>query len=760
MDEKVLKKRLQRMMGFAIGVGFALVMAGFVFVNMISSTLESATQENMQAETDEYVKRLNKQIDSDYQLLDTAATLISDSNLEMNDNFVTILDEANRDNDFLSMCYFSTSEQGFIVTLGHDPSWNVNLSDLNDEIQRVVQKSFQGENGLSNLFVGDYTQEKVFLYSVPVYKENQIVGALAATDHVEIFGDILDGEGVMGGTGRIHLLNSQGDFLIRSSDPINDHDVDSIFDPTYGELQFHKEEYQEAMEKQESLYFSFVYDSIPYRMYLAPVGINNWYMCSVNSVQQSNAFVYQIVEILAIFFLIVVGLVAFILFYGYRMVGKHNHQLFQLAYHDQLTGYYNFIYFQQLAKKRVSQHPDGCLACLNVRQFKFINEIFGRETADCFLKHMADQIASSLKKGEFFCRESADFFYLYLFDRDENVLQRRLQEILDKITNYEEISDQNYRIMMSCGAVISDQRKMVYSFDQMMTHVMYALDKAKETHQNTIWFFDAKLHEQEVMNNYIEGNMYQALENQEFKVYLQPKMDLETGKLAGAEALVRWQRSDGSIIVPGDFIPLFENNGFCAKLDLYMFEKVCGWIRSWLDQKIEPVEISINQTKRIFFDGRYLQDLQDILKRYQVPASLITLEILEGTALEDVDRFNERIRQLKSLGFHISMDDFGSGYSSLNTLSKLDIDELKIDRGFLMTVSNQRNSKEKVIMEIVIQLAKRLELRTVAEGVETQEDEALIRSLQCDYGQGYLYSRPLPAEDFTTLYLESREGKA
>ena len=163
MDEKVLKKRLQRMMGFAIGVGFALVMAGFVFVNMISSTLEGATQENMQAETDEYVKRLNKQIDSDYQLLDTAATLISDSNLEMNDNFVAILDEANRDNNFLSMCYFSTSGQGFIVTLGHDPSWNVNLSDLNDEIQRVVQKSFQGENGLSNLFVGDYTQEKVFL---------------------------------------------------------------------------------------------------------------------------------------------------------------------------------------------------------------------------------------------------------------------------------------------------------------------------------------------------------------------------------------------------------------------------------------------------------------------------------------------------------------------------------------------------------------------------------------------------------------------
>ena len=245
-----------------------------------------------------------------------------------------------------------------------------------------------------------------------------------------------------------------------------------------------------------------------------------------------------------------------------------------------------------------------------------------------------------------------------------------------------------------------------------------------------------------------------------FMIYLQPKVDLETKKLAGAEALVRWQRQDGSIIVPNDFIPLFENNGFCAKLDLYMFERVCEWIRTWLDQGLEPVEISINQTKRIFFDGRYLQDLQTILSRYQVPASLITLEILEGTALEDVDRFNERIRELKALGFHISMDDFGSGYSSLNTLSKLDIDELKIDRGFLMTVSNQRNTKERVIMETVIQLAKRLELRTVVEGVETPEDEALIRRLECDYGQGYLYSRPLPAEDFTATYLQSRVGKA
>lgn len=758
MDEKVLKKRVQRMTWFAISVGVVMVLLCFLFVSLISNTLEEATEKNMQSETDEYIQRLNKQIDSDYQLLNTVASLISDSNLEDSPQFDIILEQANEKNDFLSMCYFDREEKATIVTLNQEIRKNVPLSELNPEIQRVVKESYEGKQDISNLFIGDYTNEKVFLYSVPVYRGQEVAGVLAATDHMEIFADILQGQGVMGGTARINLIDQKGNFLVRSNNPVNkEENVDSIFDPSYGGNTTHKEEYSQVLDHNETLYFSFTYKDIPYRMYLAPVGINNWYLCSVNSVQESNAFVYRIVQVLAIFFLIVIVLVSFILFYGYRMISRHNQQLYNLAYHDQLTGAYNFIYFQEQARSRLKEDPNGCIVSMNVWQFKFINEIFGREKADHFLQHMAQMISSSLRKEEFFCRESADFFYLYLKETDFEIIRNRLREMLVKISAFSEVENRNYRIQLSCGAVVSNTQRTVFTFDQMMTHVMFALAKAREVHQNTIWFFDSGLHEKEIMNNMIEGNMHRALEQKEFQLYLQPKMDLKTGHLASAEALVRWVRPDGSIIAPGQFIPLFEKNGFCSNLDLYMFEKVCQQLSSWKSKGICQIPISVNQSKLAFYGPNYIDTLKKFLEKYEVSASLITLEILEGTAIGDVEDFNIRLDQLKHIGFKISMDDFGSGYSSLNTLARLNIDELKIDKDFLKEVSQKKDQKTELIMEEILQLSRRLHLQTVAEGVETRENEELIRKLGCDYGQGYLYSRPIPVDEFTETFLVSKE---
>lgn len=757
MDEKTLKKRLHRMSWFTGCVITILLIIAFVFVQVISSTLEASTKENMQSESDEYIKRLNKQINSDYQLLNTVASIISDSSMESREDFYDILNQANHKNDFLSMCYFDQSGKGIIATLNQETLINVELNELNEEIQRVVHSSLQGKQDISNLFVGDYTKEKVFLYSVPIYEGSQVVGALAATDHIEIFADILNGEGVKGSSTRINLIDQSGNFLVRSSNPVNKEDVTSIFAPSYGGNAEHQEEYRKAMQEGKTVYFSFTYEDVPYRMCLAPVGINAWYLCSVTSVQDSNAFIYGIIQMLAIFFLVVVVLIVFILIYGYRMINSHHKQLYDLAFHDGLTGAYNFIYFQEQAKKQMDNDPNACIVSMNVRQFKFINEIFGREEADRFLVHMAHVLEHSLHKNEFFCRESADFFYLYLCETDFDTIRYRLEEMLQKISDFVEMENQNYRILLSCGAVVSSTKRTVYSYDQMMTHVMFALAKAREVHQNTVWFFDAKLHEQEILNNSIEANMYQALEHQEFKLYLQPKIDLKTGKLASAEALVRWIRPDGSMLSPGVFIPLFENNGFCARLDLYMFERVCQQLHDWKEQGYKLISISVNQSRLAFYGGHYIEDLQKILQRYQIPASWITLEVLEGTAIGDVEDFNARLHQLKKIGFRISMDDFGSGYSSLNTLGKLDIDELKIDKEFLSELSLNPDSRSYHIMTEIIQLSKKLHLEIVVEGVETKEHEELICRLGCDYGQGYLYSRPIPVSEFSALYMSKEE---
>lgn len=246
--------------------------------------------------------------------------------------------------------------------------------------------------------------------------------------------------------------------------------------------------------------------------------------------------------------------------------------------------------------------------------------------------------------------------------------------------------------------------------------------------------------------------MHQALQNGEFRMYLQPKIDLTSGRLGGAEALVRWTTGTGRMLYPDQFIPLFEQNGFSVSLDLYMVECACKQLRAWLDQGIQPVPLSVNQSKLLFFEADYIQNLERLIERYQIPASWITLEILEGLALENAGELNARISQLQAIGFRISMDDFGSGYSSLNTLNSLQIDELKLDRGFLMEAADKNDPRSRIIMEQVVRMAKQLGISVVVEGVETRENEALIQSLGCDFGQGYYYSRPITVEEFTARY--------
>ena len=210
------------------------------------------------------------------------------------------------------------------------------------------------------------------------------------------------------------------------------------------------------------------------------------------------------------------------------------------------------------------------------------------------------------------------------------------------------------------------------------------------------------------------------------------------------------------MIYPGQFIPIFEKNGFCSNLDLYMVEQVCRQIRAWIDEGTTPVPLSVNQSKLLFYEVDYIDKMKGLLEKYQVPGNLITLEILEGLAMGNIDELNEKILRLKELGFRISMDDFGSGYSSLNTLASLKIDEVKFDREFLLRLQERGMDYDRqvVIMSEIVELTKKLKISTVIEGVETQENEDLIKKLGCGYGQGYYYSRPVSVEEFSEKYVD------
>lgn len=429
-------------------------------------------------------------------------------------------------------------------------------------------------------------------------------------------------------------------------------------------------------------------------------------------------------------------------------------RLEQLSRYDNLTGAYNDDEFRALLAQACDEKVPLMLIALNLRNFKHINETYGLSVADQFLCRIKDCLDKVCQPGEFFCRQSADVFYLALQESQADPAIDRIHTLLELIQEqaYELLGE--YSVSVYCGCVLTAAEPEPFSAAAKHTHMMAALAQGKKDKKQSICIYDEALHDAEQMRLYVESHMQRALEQGEFHMYLQPKMDLNTGLLTGAEALVRWQTHDRGLIFPNQFIPLFEENGFCVQLDLYMVEQVCKKLRQWMDEGMTPTNISVNQTRLLFASEGYVEKLLAITRKYNIPPQYITLEILESLVLEHMDRVNACIDRLRAAGFRISMDDFGSGYSSLNTLGRLKIDELKLDRLFLMGAAQDTEGTQRKIMGCILDLAKQLNISTVAEGVETRENEQMMAQLSCNYGQGYYYSRPLTVADFEREFLK------
>lgn len=756
MNERILKARLRRGMLLTLLLCVVIMTVGIILTAMLNRSLNTLLSGQMEQETEEYKNRILQQIDKDFQTLQTLSAFVGDNSFTDSEEFAASLWDANRQNEFLIMAYFNRNEDGVLVRPEEDAIENVELGELGEEAKTAAEAAYDGEKAVSWLFWDAVSGERIFIYSVPVYRNGEITGVLMAGDRIEVFAGFLDEEAVLSGSGYMHLIGSEGKFLVRSQQTIVPDTLNTIYDDDYISSS-EQEKIRMALENGESIFSCMQYNGKSYRIYFEPIGLNGWYLLCVDAGKGILASVYQRGQIIAVTLAGILALCLFLLIYSYRLMRGYNRQIHDIAYHDAVTRSDNYLRFCQKLDERERQRERYSIVALNIRQFKFINEIFGQQYANRLLCRVKEVIEHTLTRGEIFCRSNADLFYLALADTERGTVRRRVEAIMDEVSRSAPGVQNNYRVLMYAGAVIPESgQESSIDREKLVISVHFALARAKLLTANRVWFYDAELHKKEEVENYVESHMYGALRSGEFQMYLQPKMNLHTGELGGAEALVRWKTGDGRMIYPDQFIPLFEKNGFCAELDMYMVEKVCGQLREWMDAGITPVPISVNQSKRLFFRSSYLKDLTNLLEKYGVSAKWITLEILEGLAMENADELNEKIKKLQAVGFKVSMDDFGSGYSSLNTLGSLNIDELKLDREFLLEISGEKGERFRTIMEQIINMTKCLRISTVVEGVETPENERLIKALDCDYGQGYYYSRPIPAGEFSKSFMRGR----
>ena len=758
MLEEKIQRRLRRGVIFISCIIAVLLLCGVLFSAFLSSSRHEAARGQISAEAEEYRSRIIKQLKADSQTLSTLAVFLGSEDTGEKQQLAEKMEEANEQNDFLTMAYYDTDGNGVLATQGMEPAVGARLSDLAPEGRSVVKAALEGRRSVSRLFQSEASDQRVFVYGVPVYDGENVIGALVASDHIEIFSDILSGSTVLAGGGYIHMVGSEGKFLVRSPNTVVKEDLNTIFDGPYL-ADAEKEEVREALKNQEEIFGQFSYEGKEYPFLLEPVGVNGWYLFCVDTGEWLGMTSFGPARVLQITLLGIILLMIFLMLYGYRLLRNYNNELLQTAYHDPLTGAENLIRFRQRLPEEL-EHSGGSVVALSVRQFPFLSEIFGREKAERFLCQIKETAEKHVYRDEFFCRGAEDRFYFFLRETDQETVRSRLAAFTDEMEKNTEITrTTDYQLAFYCGVAVlpsacGSPKEAKAASENLMAHVLFALDSAKGVHSSYIWFFDTELHKKEELENYIESHMHQALRDGEFRLFLQPKKNLHSGTLDGAEALVRWKTGDGKMIFPDQFIPLFERNGFCVELDLYMAEQACRQIRSWIDRGITPVPISVNQSKLLFFEADYVQRLTELVKKYDIPAQLITLEILEGLALGRAEELNEKIARLQAEGFRVSLDDFGSGYSSLNTLMRLNIDEMKLDRGFLLNTEGEGQERALVIMKHVIVMAGQLGIFIVAEGVETEEDEQLIRKLGCDAGQGYLYSRPVSAPEFDEAYMK------
>lgn len=421
-----------------------------------------------------------------------------------------------------------------------------------------------------------------------------------------------------------------------------------------------------------------------------------------------------------------------------------------LATYDELTGIYNKQAFYAKTKEMLLDNPDKNfdLLRINIERFKVLNDLFGESTGDKLLRY----IGKFLKEINLpLCvsgRLYADNFVVcYEAGKGDS---RRMINTLQMVADSFAI---NNRTILSFGLYRIDDKTLPVSV--MCDRANMALWKAKGNFKNPYCEYDEKMRQQVLKEQKIINAMEMAIQNKEFTLYLQPKYDIEKGTIIGAEALVRWISLENGFISPGDFIPVFENNGFVYEVDKFIWEESCRYLRKWLDEGREVHPISVNVSRIDLYDPKLVQHLVDLREKYQLPSQYLELEITESAYTEDPEQIITITRQLREAGFVILMDDFGTGYSSLNMLKDIQIDVLKLDMGFLK--SSDYSAKGGNILTAILKMAESLKMQTIAEGVETKEQVEFLKSIGCKYVQGFYYSKPLPVEDFEKLISDTED---
>ena len=443
-------------------------------------------------------------------------------------------------------------------------------------------------------------------------------------------------------------------------------------------------------------------------------------------------------------------IVIFVIYYLISIISMavSAHRTAKIIYTDMVTGGENWLAFVRKGAKLLKKNRNGkknyAVVHLEMHKYRSFCTCFGVNKGEELIERFYNVLKYQIQSGEAMAHKENAAFGLLLTYTDTNQLEARIKQI-DNALNAVLPS---MKLYFGAGVYLAQPGDC--DVEQLYNNAMIAFEMLGEETENKTAYFDVEMNKQKLWERRVEDDMDRALANREFQVYLQPKISTNEEVLGGAEALVRWIHPTEGFVPPNRFIPIFEKNGFILKLDDYMLEEIAKVQAGWLAEGRELVPISVNVSRAHFTREDLAEHICSIVDKYQVPHSVIELELTESAFFDDKKVLLNTVQKLRASGFPVSMDDFGAGYSSLNSLKELQIDVLKIDADFFRGADAEERGL--LIVSEVIDLAKKLNMKIVAEGIESKEQVEFLTAQECDLIQGYFYAKPMPVAEFAEKY--------
>ncbi len=721
---------------------FIIIVAIGVLVNWVRGVSEDAIVKSSFEEVERigtqyknFLENILQESEEDLMLI---AQSISDNDID-GDNVVEFFKSQSQTNEFDLLYYIDTDGNGISRYNEKQDFSNSNL----------FNNAMNYDYDTTNSYIALMVDEKVFCIVVPVIKSGETVAMLYSQISIEYFFDeILEDKDYEG-----DVFFVDEDLNIMYSSESNSVEYVTVLQLEIEEIGIENidKAQSEIINKQDGGFY-YDYQGEPKIMVYYSIAKTN-IAIGMNVVVQSVSS--EIITAAKYFDIIgstvywaAIALVLYITFNQTRV----NKKLLKVAYFDPLTDLPNMakLKLEMSTILENNKNKKYSVIVTDIENFKAINEMFGYEMGDRVLKTVKSFSESFNEPGLVTARIGSDKFAMFArssFLDDLSMFAVAVSEHFDEVIP--ELAD--YAGTFKIGRYSIEEGET--NFDDIMAKVNLAHLKSKATKGELLCDYDDTLKNQVKVEADITNKMYAALANNEFKVYLQPKFNTIENKFIGAEALSRWIESDGNLMYPKDFIPLFEKNGFIVELDKYILKHVCKTIKRWIDEGRGQVTVSVNCSRLNLENPNYVNEIIEIADKYDVPHECIEIELTESTTIENENTIEKLFLDLRENGFKISVDDFGAGYSSLGMLKNLHIDTLKMDRSFFSGGKNAR--RDDLLIESIVKMSHNLGMYVVAEGIETKEQVDLLKSMNCDAIQGYFYDKPLPIEDFEEKYCKN-----